>query len=67
MSKKTSTSVSRLTVAVFPDALSAAPLTSSALKTPDPQPSDPSASPVETEVTRDNNEGNPVVPELAHV
>jgi hypothetical protein len=51
MSQETCTSVSRLTVAVFPDDLSSALLTTAALKTPDLQCSDPSASLAETEVT----------------
>ena len=67
MSQEACTSVSRLTVAVFPDTLSSASSTTAALETPDPQCSDPSASLAETEVTRENNEGNPEIPELAGV
>jgi hypothetical protein len=47
--------------------LSSAPSTTAAFKTPDPQCSDPSASLAETEVKRENNEGNTEVPELAGV
>jgi hypothetical protein len=47
--------------------LSSASSTTAALKIPDPQCSDPSASLAETEVIQENNEGNPEVPELAGV
>lgn len=67
MSQEACSSVSRLTVVLFPDTLSSAPSTTAALKTPDLQCSNPSASLAETEVTRKNNEGNPEVPELADV
>jgi hypothetical protein len=67
MFQKACTSVSRLSVVVYPDTLSSASSTTAALKTPDPQCYDPSASLAETEVTRENNEGKPVVPEIAGV
>jgi len=50
MSQEACSSVFRLTVAVFPDTLSSAPSNTAALKTPDPQCCDPSASVAETEV-----------------
>jgi hypothetical protein len=59
MSQEAFTSASRLTVAVFSDTSSSASSTTAALKTPDPQFSNPSASLAETEETRENNEGNP--------
>lgn len=67
MSQEACSSVSRLNVAVFPDTLSSAPSNTAALKTPDPQCSDSSASVAETEVAQENNEGNPEVPELPGV
>jgi len=67
MSQEACTSVSRLTIAVFSDTLSSASSTTAALKTPDPLCSDPSASLAETEVTWENNEGNPEVHDLAGV
>jgi hypothetical protein len=54
-------------MAVFSDTVSSASSTTTVLKTTDPQCSDPSTSLAESEVTWENNEGNPEVPELAGV